>query len=129
MADDDFYDAEDVKDRIPFCGALVRFTPDAAGMACYEKEEKRDRWCTLDSGTHDYLKLNPDPDKPNDGGTYEWVSDIRDATPGLYAGTEGLDAGDGTLVFVAKYEKLIFFLDLDTNVYRQDICLPDGAEP
>ena len=74
------------------------------------------------------MKLNPNPEKPN-AGTYEWVSDVREATPGLYAGTEGLDAGEGVLIFVAKLEKLIFFLDLDTNEYVSDIVLPNGAEP
>ena len=86
VTDDDYYNAtdENLEKRISFRGSLVRFTPDEAGMACYAKTEKKDRWCTLDSGTHDYLRLEPDPDASRTGGTFEWVSDINDATPGLY---------------------------------------------
>ena len=34
-------------------GTLNRFTPDDNAMDCYNRSIKAERWCTLNSGTHD----------------------------------------------------------------------------
>jgi len=99
-------------------GALARFHPDAAAMECYNKTTKEERWCTLNSGTHDYLKLIPGTGGTNEG-TFEWVATKELANPSLYRNGEGMVIRDGTLVFTAKVDRLVFFLDLKKKTYAQ----------
>jgi hypothetical protein len=49
-------------------GAIVRFTPDAAAKACLAAGDNAGKWCALESGTHEYLKVNPATM------TFEWVA-------------------------------------------------------
>lgn len=39
-------------------GPLVRFQPDEAAMRCFNSSIPEDRWCTLNSGTHSFLRLS-----------------------------------------------------------------------
>jgi hypothetical protein len=68
--------------------------------------------------THQYLKLNPGQ-AGQESGTFESVTDINNANPELYEGSEGIDAKDGVLIFSAKYYRHIFFLNLADGTYKR----------
>lgn len=122
-------------------GALDRFTPDADAMECLLGTTKGDKWCALNSGSHDFLKLNPKPGNPQftEHGTFEWVVDEDAATPNdsalpsnpeLYPKGEGIHVEDGILTFVAKDPKKIFYLDLATQKYTSELttsCLQENV--
>jgi len=97
-----FYTTNDSVD-----GPLVRFTPDAAGMACYNSENK---WCTLNSGSHDFLQLRSD-------GTFSWGAK-GSANPNVYPYAEGIDVRGDKLYFVSKTTKKLFILDLVAGTYE-----------
>jgi hypothetical protein len=99
-------------------GAIARFHPDAAAMECYNKTTKAERWCTLNSGTHDYLKLIPGTGGTNEG-TFEWVATKELANPTMYRNSEGAEVADGILTFTAKVDQLVFFLNLAEKTYVQ----------
>lgn len=103
-----FFTTEDAYD-----GPLVRYTPDATGMACYNKPTDEEKWCTLNSGQHDYLRLN----SSGPTGTFRWVSNKGSATPHLYPNAEGIDVVNGILFFVSKQDKTLFELDLDAGTF------------
>jgi hypothetical protein len=103
-------------------GAVNRFTPDATAMECYDKETKAERWCTLNSGTVDYLKLNPYEGGSNCG-TIEWVADVTDSDAGMYRKNEGIDITDRIMRFVAKEDRLFFEVDLEDQTYCQSSTL------
>lgn len=90
-------------------GALVRFTPDAAGLECFNSEDNANKWCTLNSGTHSYLQLH----SSGSSGSFSWVSNKNSATGYLYPNAEGIDVVDGILFFTSKTTKTLFELDLD----------------
>lgn len=93
-------------------GPLVRFTPDSDGLACYNQPEARDKWCTLDSGSHDFLKLN----SGGFSGTFSWTT-RGNANPDRYPNAEGIDVVDGILFFVSKKDETLFELDLDAGTF------------
>lgn len=82
-------------------GAVNRFTPDAAALEHYNKETKAERWCTLNLGTVDYIKLNPYEGGSNCG-TIEWVADVVDSNAELYRKNEGIDITDRIMRFVGE---------------------------
>lgn len=94
-------------------GPLVRFTPDATAMACYNQPNDAQKWCTLNSGTHDYLRLN----SWGRSGTFQWVPNKNAATPNMYPNAEGIDVVDGTLFFVSKTDRTLFELNLDAGTF------------
>jgi len=105
-----FYVTRDSSD-----GVLTRFTPDAAGMACYRKTIDSDRWCTLDSGTRDYLVLSGGAN-----GTFSWTTNLKTAAANAkkyYLNNEGIDVVNGTLFFVSKALKRLIILDLRGKTY------------
>lgn len=104
-----------------FKGALVRFTPDSTAKACLNSGSDAGKWCALNSGTHDYLKLNDD-------GTFEWVDRLENANPEKYAGSEGIDITNGILTFATVFDKLIIRLDLDKMTYTKK-GVPFNQEP
>lgn len=96
---------------------LVKFTPDDAGMACFNQANDIDRWCTLDSGTYSFLKLNPYQNNPDEG-TFEWVATRGEANPSQqYPYAEGIDTRGKKIYFVSKTTKKLFILDLVTGTY------------
>jgi len=99
-------------------GPLVRFTPDEEAMECYRDPSPRRKWCTLNSGTHDYLRLIPESEDESSG-SFEWIREKYQTNATMYAGSEGIDVHNGMLYFVAAYEKL-FALDLDAMTYVVD---------
>lgn len=80
------------------------------------------KWCALNSGTHEFLKLSPDTK------SFEWVANKEDANPELYKGSEGLHIQDGILTFVTVVDKLIFRLDMEAMTYTSK-NLPFPQEP
>jgi len=106
----DFFTTEDSSD-----GPLVHFIPDSAGRACYNQANPAARWCTLESGSYSYLKLNSN----GNGGTFEWVTKKNDANGDDYPNAEGIDVVDGILYFVSKTDKKLFTLDLDQMTYNR----------
>jgi hypothetical protein len=89
-------------------------------MQCLARETKAERWCTLNSGKYEFLRLEPNKMNEEEG-TFQWVSEITLANAELYEGGEGIDAKDGVLVFTAKYQQHIFFLNLNDMTYvRRD---------
>jgi len=81
----DDYPTKDVSSSFPdhvshsYQGAIVRFSPDETALACLSAEADADKWCALESGTVDYLKITPSDS--GTGGTFEWVADKNDANP------------------------------------------------
>ena len=108
-------------------GALVRFTPDEKALKCYHGATKAEKWCTLNSGTHDYLKLNKYPHGSNCG-TIEWVATPEEANSGDYRNNEGIDITDRILRFVAKKERQLFTIDLEKQTYCQTSTLEGPAQ-
>jgi hypothetical protein len=69
----------------------VRYTPDSTALACLDGATNADKWCALESGTHDFLKLNEDTM------TFEWVTDVADSNPDFYKASEGIHYEDGII--------------------------------
>jgi hypothetical protein len=107
-------------------GAVVRFSPDETALACLSAEADADKWCALESGTVDYLKITPST--TGTGGTFEWVADKANANPELYAGTEGAHVEDGVLTFSTIVDRYLFQLDLAAGTYTQS-AVPFWSEP
>lgn len=103
-----FFTTEDSSD-----GALVRYTPGSAGLACYNSATPEEKWCTLEDtgGTYEYLRIDP-----GTTGTFSWTTRAS-ATPGRYRYSEGIDVVDGSLFFVSKVDKYLFELDLDAGTF------------
>ena len=97
-----------------FRGALVRYTPDKAAKACLEADADADKWCTLESGSVAYLRLDECED-----GKFSWVADIEDSNPAMCEGSEGVHVENGILTFVTIVEKMIFELDLAEKTYTK----------
>jgi Bacterial protein of unknown function (DUF839) len=98
-------------------GTVNRFTPDATALECWRKTTKAERWCTLNSGTHDYLKLIP---VSRNYGNITWVNDPTEANTGMYRGSEGIHiTPQGIMWFVAKTDQLLFKVDLKMNTYEK----------
>jgi len=100
-------------------GPLIRFTPDEDAMNCYRQSTPRDRWCTLNSGSHEYLNLIPD-DNGSSHGSFEWIIDKGATNAELYAGSEGIDVHEGMLYFTSKSTSTLLTLDLDELTYVQE---------
>jgi hypothetical protein len=116
------------KDGVETRGTIVRYTPDTTALACLSATDDAGKWCALDSGTHDYLKLTPSSDGST--GTFEWVTDYTMANPALYRGSEGVhyDSDSGVLTFAAATEKAIFRLNLNAMTYTRT-AVPFPQEP
>jgi hypothetical protein len=96
-------------------GALVRFAPSAAGVACFQSAEK---WCTLhNGGTYTYLRVDA-----GTSGTFSWTTEAL-ATPTRYPNAEGIDVVDGVLYFVSKTTKTLFRLELDAGTFTRTSTL------
>ena len=104
----------------------MRFSPDETALACLSAEADADKWCALESGTVDYLKITPST--TGTGGTFEWVADKANANPELYAGTEGAHVEDGVLTFSTIVDRYLFQLDLAAGTYTQS-AVPFWSEP
>ena len=103
-----FYATKDKED-----GVVTRFTPDSKAMECYVKPNDYDRWCTLDSGSIDYLYLA-------DGNKVEWIEDEKRAgenAKDMYPNSEGIDVKDGVLYFTSKKDKVLVTVNLRSNTY------------
>ncbi|KAL3773726.1 hypothetical protein ACHAW5_009835 [Stephanodiscus triporus] len=131
VTNDDYPD-KDVSSTYPdheshsYQGAIVRFSPDETALACLDAEDVADKWCVLESGTVDYLKLTPS--ESGTGGTFEWVADKNEANPDLYAGTEGAHVEDGKLTFSTIRDRYLMQLDLAAMTYTQS-AVPFWSEP
>ena len=97
-------------------GALNRFTPDDAAMECYKGETKAEKWCTLNSGTHQYLKLNPYEEGGNCG-EISWVDTPEESSAAMMRKSEGLDITDRIMRFVSKKDRLLWEVDLEEQTY------------
>ena len=106
-----FFVTEDSSD-----GALVRYTPGPAGMACYNQTKDEDRWCTLHEagGTYEYLRITA-----GNSGTFTWTSSKYSANPNRYKNAEGIDVVNGILIFVSKVRRALFELDLDAGTFTR----------
>ena len=121
VTDDDY-----PKEGLPsFRGAVIRYTPDKAAKACLMADTDEGKWCSLESGSHAYLKLNT---CAGEEGTFEWVADLESANPEMYAGSEGSHVENGTLTFVTIVDKQIFELDLASHTYTKK-PVPFTQEP
>ncbi|KAL7549794.1 hypothetical protein ACHAWF_013051 [Thalassiosira exigua] len=107
-------------------GAIVRFSPDKAALDCLDATTDEGKWCALESGTVQYLKLNPAAD--GTGGTFEWVDNKEDANPELYAGSEGAHVENGIFTFSTIKERYLFQLDLNDSTYTKS-AVPFPYEP
>ncbi|CAB9499161.1 osmC-like protein [Seminavis robusta] len=96
-------------------GPLVRFTPDAAGMACFNAATNAEKWCTLESGSHDFLELIP---TTGSQGTFAW-GEKANANPNRYPFAEGIDVVGDMLYFISKTTKFLFILDLINMTYER----------
>ncbi|KAL7513987.1 hypothetical protein ACHAXN_011237 [Cyclotella atomus] len=107
-------------------GAVLRFSPDETALACLDAENDEDKWCALESGTVEYLKITPS--ESGTGGTFEWVSDKNDANPELYAATEGAHVENGIFTFSTIVDRYLFQLDLANGTYTRS-AVPFPFEP
>lgn len=105
----------------PNSGVIIRYTPGGDSQGCLSAGDDAGKWCVLNSGTHEYLKINTD-------GTFEWVANIDEANPGEYAGSEGLDVTDGIMSFVTVFNRDLFRLNLSSMTYTKK-PLPFPQEP
>jgi len=117
-----FKDADDKPTGKPYSGAITRYTPDETATACLTAEDK---WCALNSGTNDYLKLVPDATGTK--GTFEWVA-LEDSNPELYGGSEGAHVEDGIFTFSTIVDRYLFRLDLAAMTYTRS-AVPFPFEP
>ena len=104
----------------------MRFSPDETALACLSAESDADKWCALESGTVDYLKVTPND--AGTGGTFEWVADKAEANPDLYAGTEGAHVENGIFTFSTIRDRFLIQLDLAAGTYTQS-AVPFWSEP
>lgn len=113
-----------------YSGAIARFTPDATADACLAAAAD-DKWCALNSGTTDYLKITPAEDDENNGGTegtFEWVATKEESNPALYAGSEGAHVEGGIFTFSTILDRYLFRLDLEDGTYVRS-AVPFPFEP
>lgn len=103
----------------------MRFSPDETALACLDAESDADKWCALESGTVDYLKVIPS--ESGTGGTFEWVSDKSEANPELYAASEGAHVEDGIFTFTSTLEGYLWRLDLAAGTYTRS-AVPFATE-
>ena len=99
----------------------MRFSPDETALACLDAESDADKWCVLESGTVDYLKVVPSSEA-GASGNFEWVSDKSEANPELYAASEGAHVEDGILTFTSTLEGYLWRLDLAAGTYTRSAC-------
>lgn len=86
-------------------------------MACYDRDTKEGRWCTLNSGTVDYMTLTPDAIGSNCG-TIGWTKNPAECSGDMYRAAEGLDIlKDQTMIFTAKRDRLMFEINLKDQTY------------
>lgn len=100
-------------------GALTRFTPNAFGMQCYNREKDLDKWCTLTQGTIDYLVLEGE----GSNGTFRWSKSLDEGEASAkehYRFSEGIDAYNGTVYFTSKEQKRLIILDLSAMTYSYE---------
>jgi len=102
-------------------GTLIRCTPGGIAEGCKYAGDDAGKWCTLNSGTHDYLKINTDD-------TFEWVANLEDSNPVMCSGSEGVDVTDGILTFATVFGRDLFRLNLSTMTYTKK-ALPFPQEP
>lgn len=100
-----FYVTEDTWE-----GALRRLTPDNNALqSCYNNEgDNYERWCSLESGTLEFLVMHADS-------TFYWSSNItegRESAWNYFPNAEGIDSYGGKLYFTSKYHKTLIILDL-----------------
>jgi hypothetical protein len=95
---------------------LNRFTPDEAAMDCYNSDGKAARWCTLNSGTVDYMKIYPEKIGSNCG-TIGWTTNYTDCDADKFGGGEGIDITNQIMRFTAKEDNLWLEVDLDSQTY------------
>lgn len=107
-------------------GAIVRFSPDTTALSCLGAESDADKWCVLESGTVDYLKITPSG--TGTGGTFEWVADKNMSNPELYAGTEGAHVENGIFTFSTIESRELVQLDLAAGTYTMS-AVPFWSEP
>lgn len=105
-------------------GAIVRFTPDETALACLDADDK---WCTLNSGTVDYLKIIPESDGATKG-TFDWVADKAESNPVEYKGSEGAHVEGGIFTFSTIVDKWLFRLNLADKTYTKS-AVPFPFEP
>jgi hypothetical protein len=70
-----------------------------------------DKWCALESGTLDYLKLDLE------AMTFEWVSNVSESNPDVYKASEGIIYADGVATIAATIQKLILRLNVEDGTY------------
>jgi hypothetical protein len=126
-----FFTTEDTR-----TGPVVRFIPDDTAMDCFNSSTPSDRWCTLSSGRHSFLKLSQGNCQ---SGIFSWDGANREQ--GIhYPNAEGIDCRgmfsspqcvftevfslkfsprslDGTCYFVSKADQCLYALNLDSMTY------------
>lgn len=95
-------------------GPTVRFIPDEEAMKCYKKKKPEDRWCTLNSGSHDFLLFHS-ADDTNTTGTFSFTADYDLAAANAlayYKAAEGMECLDGICYMVTKREMFLFTMNM-----------------
>jgi hypothetical protein len=94
-------------------GVVTRLTPDNAAYTCYLQSTDYDRWCTLESGTLDYLLLTP-------GGLAGWTAYVSEAAENAkenFPSNEGINIKDGIMYITSKTIKRLVIVNLVTLEY------------
>jgi hypothetical protein len=95
-------------------GVVTRLTPDDAARACYRQSADYDRWCTLESGTLDYLFLTPG------SGLAGWTANASEAAENAkenFPNNEGINIQDGIMYITSKKIKRLVIVNLVTLEY------------
>jgi hypothetical protein len=107
-------------------GAIMRFSPNKTTLACLNAENFADKWCALESGTVDYLKITPV--ESGTGGIFKWVADKAEANLDLYARTEGTHVKNGMFIFSTIRDRFLMQLDLAAGTYTKS-AVPFWSKP
>lgn len=100
-------------------GPTVRFIPDDEAMACYKKKNPEDRWCTLNSGSHDFLLFHSSDDT-NTTGTFSFTTDFAKAQENAlnyYKNAEGIECMEGICYMVTKRDKYLFTMNMEDSTF------------
>lgn len=88
-------------------------------MKCYNSKKDEDKWCTLNSGAHDFLMFNS-ADDTNTTGTFSFTTDYEAAqanAEAYYKAAEGMECMEGICYMVTKREQYLFTMDMASMTF------------
>lgn len=114
-------------------GPTTRFIPDAAATACYDSDNDYDKWCTLNSGSTDFILFHPtNPEDPAHlRGTFSYTTNFTLAMENSYdwaKACEGIECVNGICYMVCKREKYLFIMDMKAETFTRESTMTGAFE-